>query len=210
MPPAGSSSCTWQLQKHRSAKSSWHGREAQHCHSDRLGPIARGPTLAMDIRKQPIDYAGFTPGVVPYLCAIVLYMLSTHQRMTHLQTFPFQRVLQDQAAWGNQTLVEEAAAAAAQAHAAAARLASSHARSAADKDPARCNKRRLLRSCNAETFRGVGPSHTATSLWLAQSGNPGYPAGCLMSPGYWRSEVGPRVTMWWLCLCWPIDLHIWF
>ena len=133
MPPAGSSNCTWQLQKHRSAKSSWHGREAQHCHSDRLGPIARGPTLAMDIRKQPIDYAGFTPGVVPYLRAIVLYMLSTHQRMTHLQTFPFQRVLQDQAAWGNQTLVEEAAAAAAQAHAAAARLASSHARSAADK-----------------------------------------------------------------------------
>ena len=66
------------------------------------------------------------------------------------------------------------------------------------------------RSCNAETFRGVGPSHTATSLWLAQSGNPGYPAGCLMSSGYWRSEVGPRVTMWWLCLCWPIDLHIWF
>jgi hypothetical protein len=71
---------------------------AEHCHSAWWGPIARGPTLAMDIRQQPIDYTRFTPGVVPYLCAIVLYMLSTHQRMTHLQTFPFQRVLQDQAA----------------------------------------------------------------------------------------------------------------
>ena len=75
----------------------WPGT-AEHCHSDRLGPVARGPTLAMDIRKQPMDYTGFTPGVVPYLCAIVLYMLSTHQGISHLQTFPFQKVLQDQAA----------------------------------------------------------------------------------------------------------------
>ena len=45
-----------------------------------------------------MDYTGFTPGVVPYLCAIVLYMLSTHQGISHLQTFPFQKVLQDQAA----------------------------------------------------------------------------------------------------------------
>ena len=124
------------------------------------------------------------PGVVPYLRAIVLYMLSTHQRMTHLQTFPFQRVLQDQAAWGNQTLVEEAAAAAAQAHAAAARLASSHARSAADKTQRVATSDASCVPATPRHSEGVGPSHTATSLWLAQSGNPAYPAGCLMSSGY--------------------------
>ena len=53
----------------------WPG-SAEHCHSAWWGPIARGPTLAMDIRQQPIDYTRFTPGVVPCLCAIVLYMLS--------------------------------------------------------------------------------------------------------------------------------------